>query len=467
MVPNFRLVKKTNTSLDFTWDKTEDAIKYKIRWQSVDNKLDVGTSQNISGTRKSFTIPSLSPKTGYTIRISAFTSTGESPSYMTKEATDGTELPVPHLVSAEVTDPGTAVKLSWTINAQDDREFMYGVWYGVSEEELISKLPRFKTSMSTVTIKDLAACTDYLFTVAILRPALGKMSNQKEVHTRFDPLAPPKDVEVKNRTVSWKPSCPAVAKQLGYVVTLKDLQFPETKTVRLEESSKSSLQHQFRENEVVPGGIYSVTVKTDKSGSKPSPEIKMRGAEIVPPTSVRIDNHDDNGGFRVSWADTIVSSVRKYVVILSEDPEFKNLTGSLKFPGLTKSPYIINRDNIKAGTDYYVAVAAQKGEKYRSAWATGNSIITSERLKDEIVVKESSMVGTGVAVFVVIVALVALVAFYAIKHRRLHRTFREFAATHYSSATGRATLNHSVLIDDDDESPIIRGFADDEPLVVA
>jgi len=51
---------------------------------------------------------------------------------------------------------------------------------------------------------------------------------------------------------------------------------PETKTVRLEESSKSSLQHQFRENEVVPGGIYSVTVKTDKSGSKPSPEIKMR-----------------------------------------------------------------------------------------------------------------------------------------------------------------------------------------------
>ena len=31
--------------------------------------------------------------------------------------------------------------------------------------------------------------------------------------------------------------------------------------------------------------------------------------------------------------------------------------------------------------------------------------------------------------------------------------FREFTAGHYSSATGTATL-----IDDDDESPIIRGF---------
>jgi len=153
-------------------------------------------------------------------------------------------------------------------------------------------------------------------------------------------------------------------------------------------------------------------------------------------------------------------------VILSEDPEFKNLSGSLQFP-VSKSPFVISRDKITAGHDYHVAVAAEKGKGYRSAWANGNSIITTERFKDEIVVKESSMVGTGVAVFVVIMALVALVAYYAIKHRRLHRTFREFAATHYSSATGRATLNHSVLIDDDDESPIIRGFADDEPLVVA
>ena len=51
--------------------------------------------------------------------------------------------------------------------------------------------------------------------------------------------------------------------------------------------------------------------------------------------------------------------------------------------------------------------------------------------------------------------------------RHYHR-FRELIASHYSSATGHATINHHGLmddLDDDDESPIIRGFNDKEPLV--
>ena len=47
------------------------------------------------------------------------------------------------------------------------------------------------------------------------------------------------------------------------------------------------------------------------------------------------------------------------------------------------------------------------------------------------------------------------------KEIQLPPRFREFTAGHYSSATGTATL-----IDEDDESPIIRGFGDDEPLVM-
>jgi len=464
MVPNFKLVKKTNTTLEFTWDKTSEAISYKVRWQSIDNKLDGGTNRTVAQNK--IIIQTLSPKTSYTVRISAITQTGESPSYMTKVDTEGTALPLAYLVKASV-ETGNIVELVWTVNSEDDsRKLTYGIWYGVSEEELIMKGPRYYTSEHSIKIKDLSACTDYLFIVAVFQPALGKMSNQKPVNTRFDHMAPPKDVRVENRIVYWKPSCPAVSQPLGYVLTLRDNLFQGTKIVSLEKSSKSSLSYTFQEDEVVPGGIYEVSVRTNETGSKSSPSVEMRGAQIAPPMSVRIDNHDENGGFRVSWADKINSPVRKYVVILSEDPEFKNLSGSLRFP-VAKSPFFISRDKITAGHDYYVAVAAEKGKGYRSAWANGNSIITSERFKDEIVVKESSMVGTGVAVFVVIMALVALVAYYAIKHRRLHRTFREFAATHYSSATGRATLNHSVLIDDDDESPIIRGFADDEPLVVA
>ena len=51
---------------------------------------------------------------------------------------------------------------------------------------------------------------------------------------------------------------------------------------------------------------------------------------------------------------------------------------------------------------------------------------------------------------------------YVFRHRRLKRNFVAFASR-YSPASGAAILN---VDDDADDSPIIRGFSDDEPLVV-
>ena len=66
--------------------------------------------------------------------------------------------------------------------------------------------------------------------------------------------------------------------------------------------------------------------------------------------------------------------------------------------------------------------------------------------------------------FFLIVKVKSLTSIY----RRMRYRFRELIASHYSSATGHATINHHGLMlddDDDDESPIIRGFNDKEPLV--
>jgi len=107
-------------------------------------------------------------------------------------------------------------------------------------------------------------------------------------------------------------------------------------------------------------------------------------------------------------------------------------------------------------------------ERYKSAFNKAGQSIMTMSLSEEgsITIPEKSAVGTVIGVLLVMLVLGSGLGYYAFTNRRMRSRFREFAAGHYSSATGAATINHSALIDDDDDSPIIRGFSDDEPLVM-
>ena len=107
-------------------------------------------------------------------------------------------------------------------------------------------------------------------------------------------------------------------------------------------------------------------------------------------------------------------------------------------------------------------------ERYKSTFDKARQSIMTMSLSEEgsITIPEKSAVGTVIGVLLVMLVLGSGLGYYAFTNRRMRSRFREFAAGHYSSATGAATINHSALIDDDDDSPIIRGFSDDEPLVM-
>ena len=103
----------------------------------------------------------------------------------------------------------------------------------------------------------------------------------------------------------------------------------------------------------------------------------------------------------------------------------------------------------------------------------------------DVVVPGSSLAGVAVFVCFVIAVLGTLTGYYFVKHRRLRRGMRDFVSR-YSPASGAANIfNSGSLLGgggggdsdgggsfslgqpvDDDTAPIIRGFADDEPLVV-
>lgn len=74
--------------------------------------------------------------------------------------------------------------------------------------------------------------------------------------------------------------------------------------------------------------------------------------------------------------------------------------------------------------------------------------------------------GVAISVVIVVLILIGVVVIMAIRHKRLARSFSAFANSHYDRAEGTThiTTDHNL---DEDDSPMIRGFSDDEPLVIA
>lgn len=85
---------------------------------------------------------------------------------------------------------------------------------------------------------------------------------------------------------------------------------------------------------------------------------------------------------------------------------------------------------------------------------------------DAAVAGESPHVYVAVAVAVVVVAaLAAALAVLLVRQRRLQRSFVNFVNPHYDTRSGAATFTDQTL--EEEDSPVIRGFSDDEPLVIA
>ena len=121
---------------------------------------------------------------------------------------------------------------------------------------------------------------------------------------------------------------------------------------------------------------------------------------------------------------------------------------------------------IEPGRMYFLAVALVDKEGYESRM-TDPVAIDSPIPDKSIVVTENNVAGVLVPILLAIIVLGAALAYYIRRNHRLTRSFQEFASR-YSPASGSASiLNHSTLDDDDDYSPIIRGFSDNEPLVVS
>jgi len=466
-------IELQETGEDFlviSWS-SDGHTKFNVSYKS-DNPLDPGQSQTVSEGR--IKLLGLSPQTEYRVEVAAITDSGSTTPSTIKLRTKGVALPVPVINKSSIglyKDDPTTVKLSWTSRSTIP-DLQYGVWAGVSEEEMIRSNP-ILVKTTTATIRDLSACTDYIFAVAVFDPkvGLGRMSNLVHTSTKFSPTASPRNVTVVDNTLYWEAPCDTMTQSLGYVIhSVNEVTGKETYTT-LAKVANLSLSHTYRQLE--KGSKFSVRISVNIKDATPSSPVYLYGTPI--PTPMSVYAHPVAEGFDVSWAP--VPSAQSYEVVLSTDPTFTNLTCSIILP-VKNSPFIIQPTVLSNETysaspctsshEFSVGVRAVTAKGYKSAInkAAQSFMTLSLSQAGTITIPEKSAVGTVIGVLLVMLVLGSGLGYYAFTNRRMRSRFREFAAGHYSSATGAATINHSALIDDDDDSPIIRGFSDDEPLVM-
>lgn len=196
---------------------------------------------------------------------------------------------------------------------------------------------RYRTTDSTFTVRDLAACESYTFDVALIGPiGYGPGSDgMVSLTTEFDHRSPPKNVVVRQpmsgsndmAMISWSPPCVVLGSDLaglGYRVDIRDVTLDKMSHVTLQPSRNASVQLPL---EVHCGATYEITVQTDVPGSRPSASVTLAGPAIPPPHQLSIGKQV-GGNVTLYWRDQelpheIVAHNFSYVIWISQDITFQ------------------------------------------------------------------------------------------------------------------------------------------------
>lgn len=223
----------------------------------------------------------------------------------------------------------------------------------------------------------------------------------------------------------------------------------------IKKSNTSELHHVF---EITYGAVYQISVGTDERGARFTENVTYYAPAILPPYEVEVFM-ESNGSYIVYWQEhQIPPDVGPYSfeVLVSEGNMLNESTAQRL--SIDKPPLIYTNKTSNVYT-FSVRIIAKSG--YKS-------------MKSEIIslaAISSPLSSWGFDIFIILgfaaVATVAVVAllFFAIRHRRLQNSFSRFANSHYDTRSEAATFDDNGL--EEDETPQITGFSDDEPLVIA
>ncbi|XP_013407942.1 sortilin-related receptor isoform X2 [Lingula anatina] len=457
----------TNKNITVTWspDTSGRKLGYNIRWT---DPLNASHYINVSDSTHSFTIKDLAPGTNYNVLIRYVNSVGYGPLVEQVVRTQGSE-PVLRNLKADMLSQ-QVIKVTWT-PPPNSAGYTYKVFYSHQFHDL-SDLSRFEaitTTKSLVLIPNVLACEDYTFTVAVDQPFVTRPSPTVDYTTSFDETSPPKRLkavtEGKNKiNISFEAPCAGIGLALAYEIDTVEKRNQHTEGYQVKPTKDLQIKYQIVN--LTRGATYDIIVRVDqeKQGQKSQP-VSVTIPPYAAPEGFDFVQIKDTA-LQLTWFPPKDVLPKKYVYEVNIVKERGSNMTTIENRNVSAKNLIVN---ITDEARWIFKVRLMPDQGYPGSYSQKIEFGEVKRVVDRQFFSKSSnvlAVSCGVSGAVILV-LVVLLGVYCYRHRRLQRSFLSFANSHYDTRSGRTTFGSGDLEDAEDDSPMIQGFSEDEPMVLA
>ncbi|KAH9504509.1 Sortilin- receptor [Bulinus truncatus] len=454
----------SNTRVTLKWEGDDKADGYRVtvhRHYTGTEEIPASVIQELRKDldKKTFnvTIDGLCPQTEFQFSIQAkHKDLSYGPSWYSKNVRlNGTQ---PKLSRPTLTKTGpTSVLVSFSL-----REGAASVYYVYYTHDKTKAQPGMEVYQTSTELVGLYACENYFVWIRPHSPYC-PFSALENFITQPDLLAAPKDLmgislhddelDTDSVVLTWRSSCHQMERNISYIIQVKTVELVQDLVTP--EFMVSEVIYEVKN--VLPGQTYYFTVRSNLAGSRNSEEFSVHIPSREGPYNLVVKSV---GGLSVhitwAWPQAQSHSDFKEFVVHTKgyNLEFENHT----------SDYELKLTLPHDGTYFFtVEVMGKSGNKLAVSDAEEFSLVYSESKSDEISISKTNLVAILVPVSVVVVALSVGLVMFIVRHKRLQRSFLAFANSHYNIQSGTTTFSDDL----DNDEPMIQGFSDDEPLVIA
>lgn len=432
-------------------------------WSFDAHKQEKKTLSFRGGSALSHRVSNLTAHTSYEISAWAKTDLGDSPLAFEHILTRGSSPPAPSLKAKAINQ--TAVECIWT----GPKNVVYGIFYATSFLDLYRNPKSVTTSLHNKTVivsKD----EQYLFLVRVLIPYQGPSSDYVVVKMIPDSRLPPRHLHAvhigkTSALIKWESPYDSPDQDLFYAIAVKDLIRKTDRSYKVR-SRNSTVEYSLSKLE--PGGKYHIIVQLGNMSKDSS--IKITTVSLSAPDALKIITENDH--VLLFWKSLALkekqfNETRGYEIHMSDSAV--NLTAYL---GNTTDNFF-KVSNLKMGHNYTFTVQARC--LFGSQICGEPAVLLYDELSsgaDAAVIQAARSTDVAAVVvpilFLILLSLGVGFAILYTKHRRLQSSFSAFANSHYSSRLGSAIFSSGDdLGEDDEDAPMITGFSDDVPMVIA